>query len=68
VAQELAGRDFGPARIEFTQRDHPALALGAVDAATPTHHVDPHDFLLAATGRLDATTLGLDPTVNIYAG
>jgi uncharacterized protein (TIGR03083 family) len=67
VAEELAGRGFGPARVEFTERDHPALELGAVDATTPTHQVDPHAFLLAATGRLDAATIGLDPSVNIYA-
>lgn len=43
------------------------LELGAVDAATATVAVDPHDFLLAATGRLDAAPLGLDPTVDLYA-
>lgn len=67
VASELAERDFGPARIEFTARDHPTIELGAADASTSTHQVDPHDFLLAATGRLDAGTLGLDPSVDIYA-
>ena len=67
VAEELAARGFGPARIEFTSRDHPTLELGAVDAGTPATRVDPHDFLLAATGRLDATSLGLDPAINLYA-
>lgn len=28
--------------------------------------VAPYDFVLAATGRLDAERIGLDPTVNIY--
>ena len=36
----------------------------AVDAAG----IEPLAFVLAATGRLDATTVGLDPSVNIYAG
>ena len=66
VADQLDGQGFGPARVEFTDRDHPTLELGTVDASTPTVRVDPHDFLLAATGRLDATTLGLDPAVNLY--
>lgn len=67
VAGQLTDRGFGPARIELTARDHPAIEVGAVDASTPTVLIDPHDFLLAATGRLDAASLGLDPAVNIYA-
>lgn len=66
VVGHLEDEGFGPARIELTARDLPTVELGPVDTATPTVSVDPHDFLLAATGRLDATTLGLDPTVNLY--
>lgn len=68
VAGQLADRGFGPARIEFSGRGDDVLELGPVDASTPTVRVDPHDFLLAATGRLDAAPLGLEPAVNIYAG
>jgi uncharacterized protein (TIGR03083 family) len=67
LGDELAKRGFGPARIEFADRDYPALQIGDVDASTPTHRVGPHEFILAATGRLDAAALGLDPAVNIYA-
>ena len=66
VVGQLEAQGFGPARIELTRGDHPVVELGAVDDATATVAVDPHDLLLAATGRLDATPLGLDPTVNLY--
>lgn len=66
VVGQLAAQGFGPARIELIARDLPMVELGAVDDATPTVAVDPHDFLLAATGRLDAAPLGLDPAVNLY--
>lgn len=67
VVGQLEAQGFGPARIELTRGGHPIVELGAVDDATATVAVDPHDFLLAATGRLDAGSLGLDPTVNLYA-
>jgi hypothetical protein len=35
-------------------------------AGTVPDDVAPHDFVLAATGRLDPAPLGLDETVNIY--
>lgn len=66
VVGHLEDRGFGPVRLAFTGRGHPSVAVGAADATTPTVAVDPHDFLLAATGRLDAATLGLDPAVNLY--
>jgi len=34
--------------------------------ATPAVHVDAHDLVLAATGRLAPTAIGLDATINIY--
>ena len=67
VVGQLEAQGFGPVRIELTRGGHPIVELGAVDDATATVAVDPHDFLLAATGRLDAGSLGLDPTVNLYA-
>jgi uncharacterized protein (TIGR03083 family) len=63
LAAELTKRGWGPA----------TLALEGV----PRHDVgaggrgvtgDPLQFVLVATGRADASTLDLDPTVNIYAG
>ena len=44
-------------------------AMHATRAITvdPAVDVEPLAFVLAATGRLDATTVGLDPSVNIYA-
>lgn len=67
LGDELTKRGFGPARIEFADRDYPALEIGTVDASTATQRVGPHEFILAATGRLDAAEIGLDPAVNIYA-
>jgi uncharacterized protein (TIGR03083 family) len=69
LESELTKRSFGPARVVFADQDESfgGLAIGETDASTPTHRVDAHDFVLAATGRLDADALGLDPGVNIYA-
>ena len=66
VVGELESQGFGPLRLEFTGGGHPSVAIGAADDATPTVAVDPHAFLLAATGRLDPAPLGLDPAVNLY--
>jgi uncharacterized protein (TIGR03083 family) len=62
---ELGGRGWGPARIAFDDPACTDLVIG--DAAGEPTHVDALAFVLAATGRLDAEPLGLDPAVNIYA-
>jgi uncharacterized protein (TIGR03083 family) len=67
LVAELNRRGFGPARIELVDTALPAIELGPVDGSTPTARMRAHEFILAATGRLDAAPLGLDPAVNIYA-
>lgn len=65
----LTKRGWGPATIAFTDTDVELdpLVISGADATAPTYEVAAADFVLAATGRLDPTTIGLDPTVNIYA-
>jgi uncharacterized protein (TIGR03083 family) len=63
----LTRQGYGPIRIEVTDRDLEPLAIGDVDPSTTTHRVRAHEFILAATGRLAAGAVGLDPAVNIYA-
>jgi uncharacterized protein (TIGR03083 family) len=65
---ELGRRRWGPARLEFKGKDEAfgTVEVGDVTATTLTHIVDAHEFVLAATGRLDAAKLGLDADVNIY--
>ena len=55
------------------QRGSPAMTL-ALDGVEPVPVCgggpevsgDPFEFVLAATGRLDPATLGLDPAINVY--
>jgi uncharacterized protein (TIGR03083 family) len=51
-------------RGELEQRGWARADEVRIDGAEP---FVTHEFVLAATGRLDPATLGLDPTVNIYA-
>jgi hypothetical protein len=51
-------------RGELDQRGWPRADEVDIDGAEP---FVTHDFVLAATGRLDPQSLGLDPAVNIYA-
>jgi uncharacterized protein (TIGR03083 family) len=51
-------------RGELEQRGWPRADEVRIDGAEP---FVTHDFVLAATGRIDPATLGLDPAVNIYA-
>jgi uncharacterized protein (TIGR03083 family) len=66
--RELQRRGFGPARIELVDRTLPILEIGTGGGgAVPTHRVRAHELILAATGRLDAASVGLDPSIDIYA-
>jgi uncharacterized protein (TIGR03083 family) len=67
LGHALGVRGYGPVRIEVTDRELEPLEIGTVGPSTPTRKVAAHEFILAATGRLDAAAIGLDPAVNIYA-
>jgi uncharacterized protein (TIGR03083 family) len=69
LEDELTRQSWGPAAFVFTDRDESfgALAVGEAGASTPTHRVPAYELTLAATGRLDPTTLGLEPDINLYA-
>ncbi len=62
LAKTLTRNGWGPATLELD--DTPPFDIGA---GGPKITGDPYQFVLAATGRADAATLGLDPSVNIYA-
>jgi hypothetical protein len=62
VAHALGGRGWGPAHLKLPGQ--PELRVGG--AGGKVVEGDAHDFLLAATGRLDPGPLGLDESVNIY--
>lgn len=66
VQDQLSTRSWGPARVVFRDRteDFGALEIGG---GGPTHLVEPLPFVLAATGRLDAASIGLDASVNLFA-
>lgn len=64
VAEQLGRRHWGPARLAL--QGLPELSVGAANGTTVEG--DPLEFVLVATGRADPTRLGLDATVNIYAG
>ncbi|HEX4516313.1 MAG TPA: maleylpyruvate isomerase family mycothiol-dependent enzyme [Polyangiaceae bacterium] len=61
LAYQLTSRGWGPATL--TLDGLPPIAVGAGGRAITG---DPHEFMLVAAGRSDASTLGLDPTVNVY--
>jgi uncharacterized protein (TIGR03083 family) len=62
VATELAKRGWGPATLSFD-------GVGEFDVRGGGKRIegDALAFVLAATGRTDASTVGLAPDVNIYA-
>ena len=62
LAAMLTDRDWGPATLVL--EGQPRLDVGA---GGPEVRGDALEFVLAATGRLDPSKLGLDETVNIYA-
>jgi hypothetical protein len=61
AAETLGLWGWGPATLRLGDLED-LLVRGGGDLVTG----DPLDFLLAATGRLDPTVLGLDDRVNIY--
>jgi uncharacterized protein (TIGR03083 family) len=63
LASELTKRGWRPATLAF--EGMPRYDVSGGGAAITG---DAHRFVLVATGRADAATMGLDPSVNIYAG
>jgi uncharacterized protein (TIGR03083 family) len=66
LEKTLTDRGWGPAHLRFTDQDDDFGELVVGTAAT-TLPVDALEFVLAATGRVDPTSLGLHEDVNIYA-
>jgi uncharacterized protein (TIGR03083 family) len=62
VAQVLTGERWGPADLEFAGFEVFPISGGGGRTITG----DAAEFVLASTGRGDATAFGLDETVNIY--
>jgi len=61
LAKELTTRGWGPATLAFD-----GAGRYDVGAGGPEINGDAHQFMLVATGRADASTMGLDSSVNIY--
>jgi uncharacterized protein (TIGR03083 family) len=61
LASVLATRGWGPATLALDGVEAVAVGAGGEKISG-----DPHQFVLAATGRLDPATLGLDASVNVY--
>jgi hypothetical protein len=63
IAGYLEHRGCRPTTLTLTGMEPIEIAGGG-----PTATADPLDFVLAATGRADAASLGLDASLNVYAG
>ncbi len=63
MADSLEQRGWGPATLAFDGLDERAIG----GQGGPRITGDAFQFVLVGTGRADPSTLGLDPTVNIYA-
>ena len=61
LAYQLTKRGWGPATLALDGL--PTIDIGAGGTKVTG---DPYDFILVASGRADAATMGLDPTVNVY--
>jgi uncharacterized protein (TIGR03083 family) len=61
LAKELTGRDWGPATLALD-----GTGRYDVGAGGPEITGDALQFMLVATGRADASTMGLEPGVSIY--
>jgi uncharacterized protein (TIGR03083 family) len=61
LAPEIAKKGWGPATLALD-------GIGRYDIKGGGREItgDPHQFVLVATGRADASTMGLDPEVSIY--
>lgn len=70
VAGLLAHQGWGPATLALDGMDEIPIGEAAVESAATPRRVagDPLQFLLVATGRADPASLGLDATVNVFAG
>jgi uncharacterized protein (TIGR03083 family) len=62
VVDQLELRGWGPATIELSGFD--PVEIGGGGAVVKA---EPFEFVLVATGRLDAGRLGVEPDINIYA-
>jgi uncharacterized protein (TIGR03083 family) len=62
IAQVLTDQGWGPATLMLEGVDEFGVSGGAGDLIT----ADAMSFILVATGRTPASTMGLDETVNIY--
>jgi uncharacterized protein (TIGR03083 family) len=62
LADALADRGWGPATLRLE-----GIREFQVDGGGRLVTGDPMAFILAATGRTDPATIGLDETVNVYA-
>ena len=62
LAAELTKRGYGPATLALDGMPRYDIGGGGREITG-----DPLQFVLVATGRADAATIGLDPSVNIYA-
>jgi uncharacterized protein (TIGR03083 family) len=62
VAGLLTDKGWGPATLSLDGLDEFAVSGGGNRISG-----DPLQFVLVATGRLDPSAFGLDPTVNVYA-
>ncbi|MEY2432833.1 MAG: hypothetical protein QOC92_2558 [Acidimicrobiaceae bacterium] len=63
LADLLSHREWGPATIAVKGLEEFPVSGGGGQRVEG----DPIDFVLVACGRKDSSTLGLDPTVNVYA-
>jgi uncharacterized protein (TIGR03083 family) len=63
VAEQLGKRQYGPVRLAL--QGLPEVSVGEANGHVVT--AEPHQFVMVATGRGDAATLGLEPAINIYA-
>jgi uncharacterized protein (TIGR03083 family) len=61
LAYQLTKRGWGPATLALDGL--PPVNIGAGGSKISG---DPYEFMLVASGRADAATMGLDPTVNVY--
>jgi uncharacterized protein (TIGR03083 family) len=61
LANELTKKDWGPATLVLDDVDRHDVSGGGREITG-----DPLQFVLVATGRADAATMGLEPGVSIY--
>jgi uncharacterized protein (TIGR03083 family) len=62
VAGYLESRGWGPATLVLNDIEQVQIGGGGLEVIA-----DPLHFVLAATGRLDSSAIGVDRTINVYA-